>query len=126
MPFLYPPEPRERLHGPEGYPRYQSYRDWLRDEFLFRCAYCLKRERWGQIRRAFDLDHFVPQSALPKLTLSYDNLVYACAACNSAKGFLRLLNPLLCLFADVVQVHEDGSIEATHEDAQLLIELLCR
>ncbi len=39
------PEPRlERIHGPAGYSTYESFRPWLRDEFTFRCVYCLKRE----------------------------------------------------------------------------------
>ncbi|MEX0819011.1 MAG: hypothetical protein WD070_05450 [Pirellulaceae bacterium] len=57
-PFLYPTRPHIRRHGPV-YTAYESYRPWLRDEFSFRCVYCLKREQWGVVRGTFDIDHFV-------------------------------------------------------------------
>ena len=44
--FAYPRELHERRHGPLGYLDYGDYRPWLRDEFQFRCVYCLCRERW--------------------------------------------------------------------------------
>jgi hypothetical protein len=47
MPFAYADAPHVRKHGPSGYVRYQSYKDWLRDEFAFRCVYCLERESGG-------------------------------------------------------------------------------
>ncbi len=43
-PFRYPDGPHQRRHGPRGYASYESYRPWLRDEFAFRCVYCLTRE----------------------------------------------------------------------------------
>ncbi len=42
--FTYPPPVTERRHGPGGYVDYGSYRPWLRDEFVFRCVYCLNRD----------------------------------------------------------------------------------
>ena len=44
-PFEYPSSPHRRRHGPLGYADYASFRPWLRDEFSFRCVYCLLRER---------------------------------------------------------------------------------
>ena len=44
--FQYPRSALIRRHGPRGYADYVSYKPWLRDEFLFRCVYCLSRERW--------------------------------------------------------------------------------
>ena len=80
------PEPQERgSHGPAEYSAYESYRPWLRDEFDFRCAYCLKRETWGQVTSEFELDHFEPQSLESPLRLDYLNLVYACRRCNAVK-----------------------------------------
>jgi hypothetical protein len=75
--FDYPESRSERIHGPAGYASYESYRPWLRDEFIFRCVYCLKRETWGQVTGEFELDHFQPQSLAPHLSLDYFNLVYA-------------------------------------------------
>ena len=124
MPFQYPSEPHERIHGPTGYASYKSYRGSLRDELLFRCVYCLKGERWGQLKTGFELDHFIPQSISPEAKLSYDNLLYACASCNSAKRALLLPNPLHCLLSESVQILEDGSVTAKNEEAALLIRLL--
>ena len=77
MIFDYPVQRNERRHGPSGYTSYERYRPWLRDEFDFRCVYCLKREAWGQVTGEFELDHFEPQSVNPARRLDYENLVYA-------------------------------------------------
>lgn len=45
-PFIYPAVPHVRRHGPMGYADVTSFRPWLRDEFSFRCVYCLLREQW--------------------------------------------------------------------------------
>jgi 5-methylcytosine-specific restriction endonuclease McrA len=68
-----------------GYADYASYRPWLRDEFSFRCVYCLLREQWGRVRGAYDIDHFLPVVNHVGLALDYENLVYACTTCNTAK-----------------------------------------
>ncbi len=81
-PFAYPPAPHVRRHGPQGYADYQSYRPWLRDEFSFRCVYCLLREQWGQMRGGHAIDHFLPVAQHPDRANDYDNLVYACTAWN--------------------------------------------
>src|SRR5712671_2113481 len=84
-PFTYPVVPHVRRHGPQGYADYQSYRPWLRDEFSFRCVYCLLREQWGQMRGGHAIDHFLPMAQHPERANDYDNLVYTCAACNALK-----------------------------------------
>ena len=43
MAFTYPRSRHIRRHGPHGYRDYRSYKPWLRDEFAFRCVYCLWR-----------------------------------------------------------------------------------
>jgi hypothetical protein len=65
--FNYPRGARVRRHGPVGYATYHSFRPWLRDEFGFRCVYCLVREQWGRVSGQFGLDHFRPQSLYPQL-----------------------------------------------------------
>jgi len=40
-PFTYPAQPHVRKHAPAGYKDYTEYKPWLRDEFEFRCVYCL-------------------------------------------------------------------------------------
>ena len=82
--FQYSAEPLRRRHSPRGYANYKSYKPWLRDEFGFRCVYCLCRERWepnGQ--DVFSVEHFHPQATSPELVTDYDNLIYTCLACNA-------------------------------------------
>jgi 5-methylcytosine-specific restriction endonuclease McrA len=85
MIFDYPVPRKERRHGPAGYRVVERYRPWLRDEFDFRCVYCLKQEAWGQVTGEFEIDHFEPQSVNPQRRLDYLNLVYACRRCNGVK-----------------------------------------
>ena len=125
QPYNYPDSPHVRLHGPAGYAAYESYREWLRDEFLFRCVYCLHREKWGRRRGAWHIDHWLSQEEHPGQVGEYDNLVYACAGCNITKGKRGVPNPCLCLLHEAVEVFEDGRIEARTPEAQRTIRLLC-
>ena len=109
--FSYPADPHVCRHGPGGYADYESYRPWLRDEFTFRCVFCLLREQWGHLRGTFDIDHFLPVASHPENVRVYDNLLYCCATCNAAKGKQIVADPSLVLLAGDVQVHEDGAIE---------------
>ena len=92
--FDYPTQKHVRRHGPVGYSDYESFRDWLRDEFCFRCVFCLQREHWCRFRTSFHIDHFVPQAINPSLACEYDNLLYICATCNSKKSDLDVPKPL--------------------------------
>jgi hypothetical protein len=86
-PFEYPTEPHRRVHGPRGHTAYQAYKPWLRDEFEFRCVYCLVRERWqGDGHNSFSIDHVNPKSIHADQTCNYNNLVYACIQCNRWKS----------------------------------------
>lgn len=123
-PFNYPPAAHVRRHGPRGYSDYESYRPWLRDEFAFRCVYCLIREMWGPVRAAYALDHFLPVVMRPDLALEYDNLLYACVSCNLGKGRQKTPNPLSILLDSDVKVGEDGRIRAKTSHARKLVELL--
>ena len=119
------PEPREqRRHGPAGYTEYKYYRPWLRDEFVFRCVYCLKRETWGQVTFDFELDHFKPQSLDPQLSLDYMNLVYACRRCNAVKRDQTVADPLLLLRSSRVATLVDGSLRPHDIETQRLIRQL--
>jgi hypothetical protein len=112
-PFAYPTAPHRRRHGPGGYKNYQDYKDWLRDEFCFRCAYCLARETWypnGQA--AFSVEHLLPRSTHPHLELAYDNLVYACLRCNSYKQDRMTLDPTAAALAAHVRVGRGGKVSA--------------
>jgi hypothetical protein len=122
--FDYPESRSERVHGPAGYTSYESFRPWLRDEFAFRCAYCLKRETWGQVTGEFELDHFQPQSLSQNRRLDYFNLVYACRRCNSVKLDQPLPDPVTNLSAELTEVSPDGVLESPHPKVKRLIRQL--
>jgi 5-methylcytosine-specific restriction endonuclease McrA len=122
--FDYPDHRAERRHSPSGYASYERYRPWLRDEFDFRCVYCLKRETWGQVTGEFDLDHFEPQSLNPRRQLDYLNLVYACRRCNSVKRDQTVGNPFDLLHSYNIVTRPDGSLHASdHESLRLIRQL---
>lgn len=121
MIFDYPSQRTERTHGPSGYSTYESYRPWLRDEFTFRCVYCLKREMWGQVTCEFELDHFEPQSVAPDRELDYFNLIYACSRCNSVKLNQGISDPLKILTSNFVVVLPDGALVSDNLDAKRII-----
>ena len=123
-PFQYPMRPHRRRHGPRGYAHYESYRDWLRDEFSFRCVYCLNREQWVIAKGAFAIDHFVPASIDPRRINDYENLLYACVACNLTRGNQPIPDPLNHLLASTVTVQMDGSIAARTPPAREIVETL--
>jgi len=123
-PFTYPSSPHVRRHGPAGYSQAESFRPWLRDEFSFRCVYCLTRETWGPFRGLFAVDHFLPVALRPDLALEYDNLLFACTTCNAIKNDRVVPDPTLVLLADKVAVDEGGILVTASPDAARLIELL--
>ena len=124
MIFDYPERREHRRHGPAGYAAYESYRPWLRDEFDFRCVYCLKRETWDQVTFEFELDHFQPQSLNPQLRLDYLNLVYACRRCNAVKGGQTVDDPFFLLRSPSVTMLPDGSLQPHDTRAHQLIRQL--
>lgn len=123
--FEYPTGPYIRRHGPAGYKNYNSYRDWLRDEFTFRCVYCLHREQWDSRGVTFHIEHFVPVAANPNDECEYSNLLYACAVCNEAKkDILGLPNPCQVTFRDCLRIMTDGHVEALNADGEKLRQVL--
>jgi hypothetical protein len=130
--FIYSPEPHQRKHGPVGYQDYQHYKPWLRDEFTFRCVYCLERELWYPDRHAsFSADHVEPQKDAPLRVCEYTNLVYCCTRCNSYKRRVRLIDPTTVGFGMHLRVDEKtGVIHAVQADGkpsregELIIRLL--
>jgi hypothetical protein len=122
--FTYPTHPHVRRHGPQGYASIGSFRPWLRDEFSFRCVYCLLREQWVLLPGMFNIDHFQPSAIRADLALDYDNLLYCCASCNAAKWARQLPNPEQVLLTSDVKVEEDGRIEGKTRAARQLIRVL--
>lgn len=122
--FEYSREPHARRHGPAGYTGYASYRDWLRDEFFFRCVYCLHREQWYNRGGTFHVDHFVPLTIRLDGACEYSNLVYACATCNEAKREILVPDPCKVALHDCLRIAANGHIRALNEDGERLILVL--
>ena len=126
-PFAYPTTFHFPTHGPAGYSDYRAYKPWLRDDFAFRCVYCLTRERWDASpsgHASFGADHVEAQSTAPTLITNYRNLVYACNSCNSAKRNRRLgIDPRTDAMARLLGVDAEGIVHALAPQAELMIEV---
>ena len=125
--FRYPSEAQTRRHGPQGYRDYRSYKPWLRDDFAFRCVYCLWRERWCSDGDAsFAADHLLPQTTHPSRARDYGNLVYTCVRCNCLKrDQVAPLDPCERALGEHMEVRDDGAIRALTPQGAELIEV-CR
>lgn len=124
VPFDYPPTERVRKHGPLGYSDPSGFRPWLRDDFDFRCVYCLRRERWDTGSAVFAIDHFVPISIRPDLALDYENLLYSCATCNLRKGNRSIPDPMSTMISVNIAVHANGEIHAESRTAEIIVRAL--
>lgn len=124
VPFTYPARPHARRHGPTGYADYTSYRPWLRDEFAFRCVYCLRREAWGRVFGEFAIDHFLPVKFRPDRATDYTNLLYACGPCNLKKGERFVADPLTHLLSDRLQVADDGRVTGLSRECRQIVEVM--
>lgn len=123
--YKFPSIPHVRRHYPSGYKSYGRYRDWLRDEFAFRCVYCLHREQWCNRGLFFEIDHFLPVSIDPDGELEYTNLVYACAACNRAKSNLTgLPDPCRESFGECLRLKNDGSFQPINDSGKAIVDIL--
>ncbi|WP_369818587.1 HNH endonuclease [Phenylobacterium sp. Root700] len=64
---------------------YSDYRNELRYDFYYSCAYCTITEYEAAGIR-FTIDHYVPQGNTEIDVHAYENLMYACDECNLRKG----------------------------------------
>jgi hypothetical protein len=121
----YPSGPHARRHGPRGYLDYKHYKPWLRDEFSFRCVYCLCRETWVPDGQAyFGTDHVLPRAATPEGRAAYDDLVYACCVCNAwKKDFSGALDFGSVASAEHLEGQPDGTIRALTRWGDALVEV---
>ena len=123
--FTYPAVPHRRRHGPQGYTSYESYREWLRDEFSFRCVFTLIREEWLGRKANFDIDHFEPQASSSDLRNDYDNLLYLTHRSNLVRGRARLPNPSKVAFGDCISVDpESGEIHTLNDTGARIARVL--
>ncbi len=123
--FQYSTAPHLRRHGPKGYRDASSYKPWLRDEFTFRCVYCLIRERWYPSgAAAFGVDHIQAKSRVEALKCVYDNLLYVCNRCNSEKGVCLAIDPCSEALGLHLRIIADGSLIASTNAGAQLIDML--
>lgn len=123
-PYAYPERPLSRIHAPAGYAWPESYRSWLRDEFAFRCVYCLCRETWSGQSSRFAVEHLEPIATHPERENDYDNLAYACVRCNAVKGVNSTPDPTRYLTAETVTMDESGVLIARDPKAEQIAQLL--
>ena len=123
-PYRYPMQAHSRRHGPAGYKDYRDYRPWLEDEFLFRCVYCLKRQKWSRTD-VWSLDHLKPKSEYPELECDYNNLILTCQWCNNRKLADSVPDPMAVAYGNCLQVKDDsGEVRSLNQDGEILIRVL--
>lgn len=71
----------------EVFTDYHGYRDHLRLDFWFSCAYCSIAEVEAR-GLGFEIDHYRPQDRFPEFKSAYANLYWSCELCNIKKGDL--------------------------------------
>ena len=106
--FIYPSTPHKLKHGPGGYTTYEPYREWLRDEFSYRCVFSLAREAWGSWSGTFDIDHLEPRRSRPDLTCEYDNLLYLTHRLNLIRGKRAIPDPCQIAMGECLKVNTHG------------------
>lgn len=62
-----------------------DYREDLRFDFWYSCAYCSLAELEA-LAIGFEIDHYLPRRTRPELVAVYANLYWCCRACNRLKG----------------------------------------
>jgi hypothetical protein len=123
--FQYSVSALQRRHGPRGYEDYRAYKPWLRDDFSFRCIYCLCRERWEPSGHAvFSVEHVRPQATHPEQVCDYDNLLYACSTCNTLRGTEPLpFDPTVEAMGTHSQILPDSTVRGLTKQGQRLGDL---
>ncbi|HZK81202.1 MAG TPA: HNH endonuclease [Humisphaera sp.] len=71
-----------------NYPKFTDYRRYkqhVREDFQYCCAYCRLHESAYGLRRSMSIDHFRPKAQFKDLIADYGNLYYCCGPCNDRK-----------------------------------------
>lgn len=134
----YSDQPLTRAHAPVQGRKAEDQRSCLRLDFDFRCVYCLASEaEVGPLARygGFEIEHFMPSAKFRKRRHTYENLLWACAECNRAKGGAwpsdellrtgrRLVDPSKEGLGRHLVVGPDDDIEPRTAAGEYMVELL--
>ena len=119
-PYAYPNTQHRRRHGPMGYASYGEYLPWIKDEFSFRCVYCLKRIVWAPTD-VWALDHVIPKEVEPERICDYENLVLSCQCCNRQKSSHRLADPCRVAYGSCLRVEASGEVKWLNGQGKRLV-----
>ena len=90
--------------------KYYEYREEIRWDFFYSCAYCTIMEFEGQTI-GFSIDHYQPSEKFSDLEHVYGNLMYSCNHCNSRKSDIfpseKALEDGIRYFRPDQDIHED-------------------
>jgi len=129
---LVPSTPQRRRHAPARRSDYHDYRECVRSDFGFTCAWCLVSEpdlreaESAAVRRwSMQIDHVLPRESHAEREADYSNLVLACSNCNRTKssydpsrgGGAALLDPTDIAWGDHFDAR-DGDLVARTEAAR--------
>jgi len=108
----------------------EVYREPLRRDFHWTCAYCQVWERQANGSSSFEIEHFISRYEAPHLIYEPTNLLYACSRCNSRKKVIPAelqelgigyLDPCHVNYDDHFEVGTDGSIRDLSQSAHYMI-----
>ena len=77
--------PKHKFSG-EKWRTNTTNKKYLAIDFKGRCAYCDDLDFYYGGQRNFHVEHFAPKEKFPALKYVYENLLYSCPYCNSAKS----------------------------------------
>jgi len=103
------------------YPKFTDYRRYkqhVREDFQYRCAYCRLHERAYGLKRSMSIDHFRPKAQFKHLIAEYANLYYCCGPCNDRKSDHwpdATQRRRGMRFVDVCQDHWDDHLEVVND-----------
>lgn len=77
--------PKHKYSG-EVWKTNKTNKKYLAIDFHRRCAYCDDHDFYCGGKKSFHVEHFIPKEKFPKYEFVYENLLYSCPYCNTAKS----------------------------------------
>lgn len=121
------------------YKDYHNYKQYLKSDFHGRCCYCNLLDT--SITTPFEIDHFIPRDTFkevwPECDTLYENLMYSCKKCNSAKSNYHkgdiskqvivneyFYNPAAVDYGEIFYRNDSGGISSDDEKGRDMISKL--